>query len=254
MLLALMPFPFARLNLARPPPVTKGLTKMQIADDKARIVIVDDHPLVREGLKQLLSGLAEFSLVGEANAIAPAQQTIAATLPDVVVLDLTLGSEDGVDLLVWLRQQYPQIKVLVLSMQDEALHAERLLRMGISAYVMKSVAESDFLSALRKVVKGQRHLSAAMNERLLTKAVRGSLTSGPDDPVTALSGRELEVFALIGKGVSTREIADQLVLSMKTVDAHRRHMREKLNLRSTSELMRYAAQWVATQGNKDAVA
>jgi DNA-binding NarL/FixJ family response regulator len=197
-----------------------------------------------------MSGLVEFSLIGEASNIAQAHQVIAQAIPDVVVLDLTLGAEDGVDLLVWIRQHHPQIRVLVLSMQDEALHAERLLRLGISAYVMKSAAESDFLSALRKVVKGQRHLSAAMNERLLTKAVRGQLSSGPDDPVTALTDRELQVFALIGKGVSTREIADQLVLSMKTVDAHRRHMREKLNLRSTSELMRYAAQWVATSAGK----
>jgi DNA-binding NarL/FixJ family response regulator len=221
-----------------------------MGEEQARIVIVDDHPLVREGLKQLMAGLAEFSLVGEAASNLQAQQVIARTNPDVVVLDLTLGPDDGVELLAWIRQEHPKVRVLVLSMQDEALHAERLLRMGISAYVMKSVAEADFLSALRKVVKGQRHLSAAMSERLLSKAVRGHLTAGPDDPVTALTERELEVFALIGKGVSTREIADQLVLSMKTVDAHRRHMREKLNLRSTSELMRYAAQWVAKQGSK----
>lgn len=223
-----------------------------MGETQARIVIVDDHPLVREGLKQLLSGLVEFVLVGEASNIAQAQQVIERSAPDVVVLDLTLGADDGVDLLGWLRQRQPQVRVLVLSMQDEALHAERLLRLGISAYVMKSVAEADFLNALRKVVRGQRHLSAAMSERLLTKALRGQLASGPDDPVTALTERELEVFALIGRGVSTREIAEQLGLSMKTVDAHRRHMREKLNLRSSSELMRYAAQWLASSGRGSA--
>lgn len=221
-----------------------------MSDQEARIVIVDDHPLVREGLKQLLAGLPEFRLVAEASDSAQARQAITQMLPDVAVLDLTLGSDDGIELVRWVRQHYPAIRILVLSMQEEALYAERLLRMGISAYVMKSAAESDFVTALRKVAKGQRHVSNEMNERLLSKAMRGQLTTGNDDPVTALTERELEVFALIGGGVSTREIAERLVLSMKTVDAHRRHMREKLNLRSTNELMRYAAQWVSARASK----
>ncbi len=221
-----------------------------MSDQEARIVIVDDHPLVREGLKQLLAGLPEFRLVAEASDSAQARQAITQMLPDLAVLDLTLGSDDGIELVRWVRQHYPAIRILVLSMQEEALYAERLLRMGISAYVMKSAAESDFVTALRKVAKGQRHVSNEMNERLLSKAMRGQLTTGNDDPVTALTERELEVFALIGGGVSTREIAERLVLSMKTVDAHRRHMREKLNLRSTNELMRYAAQWVSARASK----
>ncbi|MGE0115985.1 MAG: response regulator [Steroidobacteraceae bacterium] len=224
-----------------------------MSDQEARIVIVDDHPLVREGLKQLLAGAPGFRLVAEAADAAQARHAITQMVPDVAVLDLTLGSDDGVELVRWVRQHYPAIRIVVLSMQEEALHAERLLRMGISAYVMKSAAETDFLTALRKAAKGQRHISTEMNERLLSKAMRGQLATGNDDPVAALTERELEVFALIGGGVSTREIAERLTLSMKTVDAHRRHMREKLNLRSTSELMRYAAQWVATRGAKSDV-
>ncbi|MGD9843212.1 MAG: response regulator [Steroidobacteraceae bacterium] len=215
-----------------------------------RIVIVDDHPVVLDGLRVLLSDLAEFTLVAEASCVNQARTVITQTLPDVVVLDLNLGADDGVDLLSWLRQHQPQIRTLVLSMQEEALYAERLLRMGASAYLMKNVAEVDFLSALRKVAKGQRHLSVAMNERLLSKVVRGQLPVGVDDPVAALTGREMEVFFLVGKGVGTREIAEQLAVSMKTVDAHRRHMREKLNLRSAGELLRYAAQWAATHGDR----
>jgi DNA-binding NarL/FixJ family response regulator len=218
-----------------------------MTDPEARIVIVDDHPLVREGLKQLLAGLPEFRVVAEASDAAQARHAITQSVPDVAVLDLTLGADDGVELVRWVRLHYPAIRVVVLSMQEEALYAERLLRMGISAYVMKSAAESDFLIALRKTAKGQRHISTEMNERLLSKAVRGQLATGNDDPVAALTEREMEVFALIGGGVSTREIADRLVLSMKTVDAHRRHMREKLNLRSTNELMRYATQWISTR-------
>lgn len=218
-----------------------------MSENGTRVVIVDDHALVREGLKHLLAGEPEFALVGEASTSAQAQQAVAQLSPDVVVVDLTLGNDDGTDLIRWLRQNYPTVRIVVLSMQDEALYAERLLRLGVSAYVMKSAAESDFLTALRKAARGQRHVSTDIGERLLSKAVRGKLAKGDEEPVTALTDRELEVFRLIGGGVSTREISDQLTLSMKTVDAHRRHIREKLNLRTTSELFRYAAQWVARQ-------
>jgi DNA-binding NarL/FixJ family response regulator len=213
--------------------------------DQTRITIVDDHPFVREGLKQLLAGQSDFVLVGEASSVSDARATIGAQKPDVAVVDLALGADDGVELVRWLRTEHPQVRVLVLSMQDEALYAERLLRLGVSGYVMKNVAGTDFLGALRKVARGQRHVSAAMGERLLTQVARGRSPAADEDPVSALTERELEVFRLIGEGISTREISQRLALSMKTVDAHRRHMREKLNLRSTSELIRYATQWVA---------
>lgn len=216
--------------------------------DQTRITIVDDHPFVREGLKQLLAGQSDFVLVGEASSVSDARASIVAQKPDVAVVDLALGADDGVELVRWLRSEHPQVRVLVLSMQDEALYAERLLRLGVSGYVMKNVAGTDFLGALRKVARGQRHVSAAMGERLLTQVARGRSPAADEDPVSALTERELEVFRLIGEGISTREISQRLALSMKTVDAHRRHMREKLNLRSTSELIRYATQWVADRG------
>lgn len=216
--------------------------------EQTRIVIVDDHPFVREGLKQLLAGQGDFSLVAEASSVNEAQAAISSHTPDVAVVDLALGADDGVELVRWIRTSYPDIRVLVLSMQDEALYAERLLRLGVSGYVMKNVAGTDFLGALRKVARGQKHVSAAMGERLLTHVARGRTPGTDEDPVSALTGRELEVFRLIGEGISTREISQRLDLSMKTVDAHRRHMREKLNLRSTSELIRYATQWVSDRG------
>lgn len=216
--------------------------------EQTRIVIVDDHPFVREGLKQLLAGQSEFTLVAEASTPSDAQTAIAEKTPDVAVVDLALGSEDGIELVRWIRQNYPDVRVLVLSMQDEALYAERLLRLGVSGYVMKNVAGTDFLTALRKVARGQRHVSAAMGERLLSQVARGRAPALDEDPVAALTERELEVFKLIGEGISTREISQRLTLSMKTVDAHRRHMREKLNLKSTSELIRYATQWVSDRG------
>lgn len=211
----------------------------------ARVVIVDDHPFVREGLKQLLAGQPDFSLTAEAASAADARKAIEGSPPDVAVVDLALGADDGVDLVRWIREHHPDVRVLVLSMQEEALYAERLLRLGVSGYVMKNVAGSDFLGALRKVARGQKHVSNAMGERLLSQVARGRVPSSDEDPVSALTERELEVFKLIGAGISTREISQRLDLSMKTVDAHRRHMREKLNLRSTSELIRYATQWVS---------
>lgn len=213
--------------------------------EQTRIVIVDDHPFVREGLKQLLAGQSEFQLAAEASSMSDAQVAIDGAAADVAVVDLALGADDGIELVRWIRQNHPAIRVLVLSMQDEALYAERLLRLGVSGYVMKNVAGTDFLGALRKVARGQKHVSAAMGERLLSQVARGRAPGADEDPVSALTERELEVFKLIGEGISTREISQRLELSMKTVDAHRRHMREKLNLRSTSELIRYATQWVS---------
>lgn len=216
--------------------------------EQTRIVIIDDHPFVREGLKQLLAGQNDFLLAGEASSLSDARAAIDGAEPDVAVVDLALGPDDGVELVRWIRSNHPDIRVLVLSMQDEALYAERLLRLGVSGYVMKNVAGTDFLGALRKVARGQRHLSTAMSERMLTQVARGRAPGTDEDPVAALTDREMEVFKLIGEGISTREISQRLDLSMKTVDAHRRHMREKLNLRSTSELIRYATQWVADRG------
>lgn len=211
--------------------------------DPTRVLIIDDHPFVREGLKQLLTGQHDFQLVGEAASASTARAAADRLRPDLAVVDLALGPDDGIELIRWLRTAHPQLKILVLSMQDEALYAERLLRLGVAGYVMKSVASADLLGALRKVARGQRHVSAAMGERLLTQVLRGRAPTGGEDPIAALTSRELEVFRLIGAGVSTREIAESLTLSMKTVDAHRRHIREKLSLRTTNELIRYAMEW-----------
>ncbi|MEY4933000.1 MAG: hypothetical protein RLZZ403_1320 [Pseudomonadota bacterium] len=218
-----------------------------MAEQAKRLLIVDDHPFVREGLKQLLATQSEFTVVAEASGIVEAQSAASRLAPDVAVVDLTLATEDGTELVRLLRAEHPEIAILVLSMQDEALFAEKMLRLGVQGYVMKSAAAADFLTALHRVSRGQKHVSASISERLLAQVARGRSREG-DDPVAALTARELGIFRLIGSGISTREIAGQLGLSMKTIDAHRRHMREKLNLRSTSELIRYATQWVADKG------
>lgn len=211
-----------------------------------RIIIVDDHPFVREGLKQLLASHAGFTIVGEAASVADARRQVEASPPDIAVVDLALGSDDGLELISWLRAAHPSVVILVLSMQDEALYAERLLRLGVAGYVMKNAAGDDFIVALERVARGQRHLSEAMRARL----GRAFVPADVGDPVSRLSRREREVLGRLGRGDSTREIAAALGLSMKTVDAHRRSIRDKLGLGSARDVVRYAAEWVAQVGTK----
>jgi DNA-binding NarL/FixJ family response regulator len=210
-----------------------------------RILVVDDHPFVREGLRQLLATHPGFVIAAEAANVRAAREAVGRERPDIAVVDLALGpDDDGVELIRWLRAEHPGVRILVLSMQDEALYAERLLGLGVSGYVMKNAAGDDFVLALERVARGQSHLSNAMLERL-RRAPSGRAAEERLDPASRLSAREQEVLKRIGSGLSTREIAEEFGLSIKTVDAHRRSLREKLGLRSTREVARFAADWVA---------
>jgi DNA-binding NarL/FixJ family response regulator len=207
-----------------------------------RVLVVDDHPLMREGLNQLLSGEPDFEICGEADSAATALTAVQRLQPDVVVLDLTLGSDDGLAVLRTLREQFPAVRVLVLSMHDEMLYAERLLAMGAHGYVMKQESPEVFLAALRKVSAGEHFVTAAVGSRLFGKLARlreqGS-TPGGD----RLTGRERDVLREVGRGLGTQEIAAALGMSAKTVDSHRRNIREKLGLASPGDLVRYAVRW-----------
>lgn len=211
-----------------------------------RILVVDDHPFVREGLRQLLATHPAFEIAAEAANVRSAREAVNRDRPDIAVVDLALGpDDDGFDLIRWLRAEHPEVRILVLSMQDEALYAERLLSLGVAGYVMKNAAGDDFVLALERVARGQSHLSDAMLERLRRTPVTHAQQQG-FDPASRLSAREREVLRRIGAGLSTREIAQEFGLSVKTVDAHRRSIREKLGLRSTREVVRFAADWVAS--------
>jgi DNA-binding NarL/FixJ family response regulator len=208
-----------------------------------RILIVDDHPLVREGLIGLLAAQSDFVVCGEASGVAEARQIVASTRPDVAIIDLTLNDGTGIELIKDLRAKYPAIKLLVLSMHDESLYAERALRAGAVGYVSKHEASRTIVQAVRTILAGKLYLSPNMTELVVQRAfVAGADLSRP--PVDRLTEREREVFELIGQGLSSRQIAVKLEVSPKTVETHREHIKEKLELTTSTELTRYAVQWV----------
>lgn len=208
-----------------------------------RILIVDDHPLVREGLIGLLSEQADFVVCGEASGVAEARQVMATAMPDVAIIDLKLSDGVGIELIKELKLKLPNVKVLALSMHDESLFAERVLRAGAVGYVSKCEASRTIIQAVRTVLAGKLYLSEKMIELVVQRAfILGSDSSRP--PVDLLTDREMEVFELIGHGLSTRQIAAKLEVSPKTVETYRGHMKEKLQLTTGTELTRYAVQWL----------
>jgi len=218
--------------------------KNQPAPSKWRFVVIDDHPLLRDGLTKLLSAQDDLDCCGEADNVADAKRVVTEKKPDLMLLDLRLKSGDSLDLIKTLKVEAPQVKILVISQHDEMLFAERALRAGASGYVMKENATNEILSAVRCVLKGELYFSHRVGE----EAVRRSLIAKPEASRTGierLSDRELQVFQLVGASYSTREIAAQFNLSIKTIETHRENIKQKLNLRDAAELNRYAQNWAA---------
>jgi DNA-binding NarL/FixJ family response regulator len=213
---------------------------------RTRVLIVDDHPLMREGLHELLSGEPDLESCGEADCASGALQAIETLNPDIVVLDLTLGHDDGVALVTTIHRRWPALAILVLSMHDEALYAERLLALGARGYVMKQEASKVFLAALRKVAAGEHYVSHSLASRLYSRLSR---TREHGVTVDVLTAREREVLHELARGRGTQEIAAALHMSAKTVDSHRRNIREKLGLNSAGELVRYAVHWSSESGS-----
>jgi len=218
-------------------------TKSETTTAVTRILIVDDHPLVREGLIGLLAAQSDFVVCGEASGVAEARQLVASTKPDVAIIDLTLSDGTGIELIKDLRARCPAVKLLVLSMHDESLYAERALRAGAVGYVSKHEASRTIVQAVRTILTGKLYLSPNMTELVVQRAfVAGADLSRP--AVDRLTEREREVFELIGQGLSSRQIAVKLDVSPKTIETHREHIKEKLELTTSTELTRYAVQWV----------
>jgi DNA-binding NarL/FixJ family response regulator len=213
-----------------------------IKDQKRRLLLVDDHPIMREGFAQLINYEPDLQVCGQAGNAAKAMDAIAALKPDLVIVDISLEGGSGIELIKSIKVFDAKLPVLALSMHDESLYAERALRAGAMGYVMKQAATEEAMAAIRLVLRGERYLSEKMRSRMLGRLAAGAaVTAGSE--VECLTDRELEVFQLIGSGRKTRQIADQLKLSVKTVETYRAHIKEKLSLRDGTELVCLAVKW-----------
>ena len=212
---------------------------------RSKVLIVDDHPILRHGIAQMVAREDDMLVCGEAGSVPEALAFIASNPVDLAIVDLSLDDRSGMELIRTVRQRYPQVRCLVLSMHDENLHAERALRAGASGYVMKQEATRKIIAALRRVRDGHIYLSDALGSQLLqrlagTPATPATATGAPVQPLLALSDRELEVLRLIGKGMKTGDIARTLNRSVHTVEAHRANIKRKLALKTAGELAQYA--------------
>src|SRR5271163_2089444 len=209
---------------------------------KKKIFVVDDHPIVRQGLTLLINQESDLAVCGEAEEMNSALSAIQSAHPDILIVDISLNGPDGLELLKNIRITSPHLPVLVLSMHDESIYAERALRAGANGYIMKQEATEKVLVALRRILSGEIYVSERVANSMLRHYVRGS--SVPEhSSISDLSDRELEVFRLIGEGHGTRQIAEELHISIKTVESYQAHIKEKLSLRSARELVQHAVEW-----------
>ncbi|MBB5342385.1 response regulator [Tunturibacter empetritectus] len=209
---------------------------------KRTVFVVDDHPLLRQGLALLINQQRDLEVCGEAEEAQAAMQAISQKRPDIMIVDISLNGPDGLDLLKNIRASYPDLPILILSMHDEAIYAERALRARANGYIMKQEATEKVLIAVRRILGGEVYLSDRMANKMLQQYIGGS-PAALHSRISTLSDRELEVFCLIGEGRGTREIAEELHLSVKTVETYQAHLKEKLRLHSGRELIQHAIQW-----------
>lgn len=209
---------------------------------KHPVLIVDDHPIVRRGLMDVINETVDLMVCGEAADVPEALRQIEATQPHVVIVDITLGDEDGIELIDYIKSRWPSMKILVSSAHDEKVFAGRVLRAGALGFISKREPLPQVVAAVRQVLRGDVYLSPHMATSLLQRAAARQALD--HDPVQTLSNRELQVFQLIGEGLNTREIAGRLGISPKTVESHRMVLKQKLNSPNSSQLSRQAFQWV----------
>jgi DNA-binding NarL/FixJ family response regulator len=210
-----------------------------------KIFIVDDHPIVRDGLTTIINHEKDFEVCGQADEAREAFKVISELKPDVVISDISLKNSDGLELTKNLKARYPTLPVIALSIHDELTYAERALRAGAQAYLMKEVASENIVTAIRTVLSGEIYVSNTMGKKLL-HTLAGSKADTTIAPIDSLSDRELEIFRLVGQGYKPSKIAQSIHLSVKTVETYRARIKEKLNLADADELLRYAIQWVSS--------
>ena len=218
-----------------------------------RVLIVDDHPIVRQGLRRMIEAESDLVVCGEVQTEKEARAAIRALVPDVVIVDISLAQGDGLELVRDVHAQQPELPMLVLSMHDELIFGERLLAAGASGYIMKQAASEQLLVALRRVLGGGIYVSESLAGSLNKGRVDG-MDGISGDPIDRLSNRELQVLSLIGRGLSSREAADGLGLSVKTVETHRQSLKRKLNLATNAQLLQYAINWYGNRSTPPAAA
>src|ERR1700749_1243356 len=207
-----------------------------------RVLIVDDHPIVRQGLRRIMENEEDLIVCGEAETARDARTAIKELTPDVMIADISLKQSDGIGLVGNVPAPHPQLPILVLSMHDETIYAERMLSAGANGYIMKQAASEQFLVALRRVLDGGIYVSEAVGTNMIQKfAAGGAYISA--NPIDRLSNRELQILHMIGKGMSTRETAQSLNLSIKTIESHRQRIKRKLNLATGPHWVQYAVNW-----------
>ena len=216
-------------------------------ENKRKVLIVDDHPLVREGLTDLINKEKDIVVCGWAKDIPQTIKAIEKLKPDVVTVDISLENASGLDLMKDIKARFPGLPVLALSMHQESIFAERAIRAGAKGYITKQEATKKVITAIRKVLEGRLYLSETMKEKLVYSLIGNKESDTGTSLTDRLTDRELEVFRLIGQGKATRQIAEQLCLSAKTIETYRSRIKEKLNLSSGSELLRCAFQWASRQ-------
>jgi len=217
------------------------------APEKLRILLVDDHPMVRERLAEVIEREPDLTVCGEAEDRFGALELIAAQCPQLAIIDLTLKDSQGIELIKDVRSRYPETLMLVVSMHDELLHAERVIRAGAKGYITKQEATRKVMSAIRAVLKGEVYLSEKMAARIAARAL-GSPKTENVSPITQLSDRELCVFEMIGRGHNTRQIADNLHLDVRTIETYRARIKDKLDLKDGNDLLHSAIRWVQAEG------
>jgi DNA-binding NarL/FixJ family response regulator len=210
---------------------------------KRTVFVIDDHPIVREGLTQLINREPDLTVCGTAEDIYEALKAMQTLKPDIALADISLKGADGIELIKNLKIRMPALPVLVLSIHDESIYAPRALRAGARGFIMKQEATENVLLALRRVLSGEIYLSKRMANKMLQQFV-GAPATAQKFSIDRLSDRELEVFRLIGQGHGTRRIAEELRLSVKTVESYREHIKEKMTLSDASELVQHAIQWL----------
>lgn len=248
-ILTFLPHPAQQNLMAKASPNAPNKKPTASPVVKRRVLIVDDHPIFRDGITQLINHESDLEVCGGVCSAPDALCALEKLKPDIVVVDLSIQGSNGIELMKSIRALHPSLPALIISMHDENLYAERALRAGARGYVMKSSPSEEVINAIRRVLSGNLYLSENIGGRLLNTFLNGRVESGGATTVDQLSDRELEIFRALGEGKGTREIAQNLFLSVKTVETHRAHIKEKLKLQTAPELVRAAVEWVNRQGN-----